>query len=173
MKTYAILATVALIATAFSFTASGQAPAPTAGEIVYVSAQRVMNESVHGRSEATRIRTLQQTKATELRTKQQTLEATRQQLVQTADAATRGQLLQQESQQRSDLERSTAEAQRDLQNLQREVNADLQQRVRAVLDEVAKTRDIRIVLNSETSMMWGAPDADLTGLVIERLNGRQ
>ncbi len=173
MKSWLLAIPSALVASILSITLVGQAqPAKAPSAVAYVNANRVLAESIHGRAELGRLQALQQQKQTELRAKQQTLETTRQQLAQAADAAARTQLQQQEIQQRTDFERSTQQAQVDLQNLQREVNTDMQQRVRAALDEIMKTQTYQLVLNGDTSVMWAAPDLDLTSAVVGRLNGK-
>ena len=173
MKSWLVAVPSALVASVLSLTLVGQAqPARTPSAVAYVNANRLLTESTHGRAEVGRMQALQQQKTSELRAKQQTLEATRQQLSQSADSAARMQLQQQEQQQRTDLERSTQQAQADIQALQREVNTDMQQRVRSALDEIMKTQSYQLVVNADTSVLWAAPDLDLTSAVVERLNGK-
>jgi Skp family chaperone for outer membrane proteins len=147
-------------------------PTKTPSAAAYISSNRLFTESTQGRAEATRIQTLQRQRAAELRTKAQALEATRQQLASATDPGARTQLAQQEQQQRADLERSTQQAQIEMQNLQREVDADLRRRVRAVLDEMMKTQNYQLVLNSDIALMWAAPELDLTAPVIAKMNGQ-
>jgi Skp family chaperone for outer membrane proteins len=141
-------------------------------QIGYVSGQRILTETSQGKAEVARLQTLQQQKTTELRAKQQTLEATRQQLVQASENPTRTQLQQQEQQQRIELERATTQAQIDLQALQRQLQSDFQTRLKPVVEEVAKTEDVQIVINGDNAVVWAAPSLDLTSLVIDRLNGK-
>ena len=140
--------------------------------VAYVNTNRVLADSTHGRTQLTRLQTLQQQKSTELRTKQQALEATRTKLAQAADRAARAPLAQQEQQQRQDFERSTQQAQADIQALQREVNADLQSRVKGALVEMVKTQNFQLVLNSDTSVVWSSPGLDVTAAVVQRLNAK-
>jgi Skp family chaperone for outer membrane proteins len=172
MKSWLIAVPSALIASVLSITLVGQAqPSRTPSAVAYVNANRVLSESTHGRAELARVQGIQQQKNNDLRAKQQILEATRQQLSQAVDSA-RLQLQQQEQQQRTDFERSTQQAQVELQALQREVNTDMQQRVRAALDDLMKTQPYQLVLNADSSVLWGAPELDLTTAVVGRMNGR-
>ena len=170
MKTSLIATSLALVPAIFSLGPIAQAPAPQAkAAIAYVSAQRIFAESVEGKAQLAKVQAMQQERAADLRSRQQTLEATRQQLAQ-ADGAARVHLQQQELQQQTDLARATAQAQADLQTLQRQAQADVQGRVKTILDDVAKSQNIQLVLNGDTSVVWSAPGTDLTGAVVERLN---
>jgi Skp family chaperone for outer membrane proteins len=170
MKTLLTAVAAAVFGSVFSLTLIGQAqPARTPSAVAYVSPNRILNESVHGRTEAARLQTLQQQRTTELRGKQQALETTRQQLSTVADAAARQELAQRENAQRTDLERSTVQFQTDLTALQREVNTDMQRRVRTILDELMKTQAYQLVIN-DGSVLWSAPELDLTTAVIGRMN---
>jgi len=152
---------------------AGQTPASRpALAIGYISAQRVFVESAEGKAQGARLQALQQQKASEIRARQQTLENVRRQGAQATDGAARAQFLQQESQQRTDLERATVQAQQELQNLQRQVQTDFQVRVKGVLDELVKGRELQLVLNSDLAVLWSAPGLDLTATVIERLNSK-
>ncbi len=171
MKTLFAAASIAVLATVFSMTARGQAPAARgASQIGYISAQRITTESTEGKAGIARLQALQQQRTAELRTKQQTLDGTRQQLAQSNDAESRGRLQEQELQQRTDLERATAQAQTELQTLQREVQIALQARLKSVLDETLKDQNIQVILNGDTSVVWAAPGVDMTAAVVERLN---
>jgi Skp family chaperone for outer membrane proteins len=173
LKTWLVAVPSAVVGSVLSLTLVGQAQAPKPpSPVAYVNANRVLNESTHGRAEFARLQALQQQKNGELRTKQQALEATRQELAKNPDPAKRTELLLQEQQQRTDFERSSQQAQTEMQTLQREVNTDMQQRVKAALDEIMKTQSYDMVLNGDTSVMWASPQTDLTAAVVGRLNGR-
>jgi Skp family chaperone for outer membrane proteins len=73
---------------------------------------------------------------------------------------------------RIDLERATQQAQVDLQALQREVNGNLQRRVRTVLDQLMANQPYQLVINSDSSLVWSAPELDLTTAVVARMNGQ-
>ena len=169
---FASLAT-AIVASVVSATVVGQAQASkTPSAVAFVSATRILSDTTHGRAETARVQGIQQQRVNDLRAKQQVLEATRQQLVTSSDAATRTQLQQKEAQQRTELERATQQAQAELQTLQRDVNTDLQRRVRVALDEIMKGQTYQMVLNGDLAMVWGAPELDLTGAVVGRMNAQ-
>jgi Skp family chaperone for outer membrane proteins len=168
-KNTVILALVIAVLAAFTLAAQQKRSAGPNG-VAFVSAQRIMTESIRGKAEAAKLQAFQQQKAGELRARQQTLEATRRELVSTTDPARRATLQQQEQVQRADFERASAEAQIGLQTLQRKVNTDLQAEVKLVLDEVVKNGDTRVVLNSDAAVLWGNPSDDITTSVLERMN---
>ncbi len=172
MKTLLIALPIALLATVFSLAAAGQAPAPRVMPTIgYVSAQRILAESTSAKAKIARLQADQMQKTTDLRTKQQALEATRQQLAQVTDSPARIQLQQQEQQQRTDLERSSAQANLELQAVQRQFQNDLQANVKSVVDDLAKSQNLQLVLNGDASVVWAAPGVmDLTATVIQRLD---
>lgn len=175
MKIATVACCIALLAGgAFSLSLHGQQPpaAPSKLTIAVVSPQRILTDSMRGRTESARAQALQQQKTNELRTKQQNLEALRQQIVQTTDAAARLQLQQQELQQRQELERATTQAQVELQALQRQLNAELLASVRTIIDDLSKIQNIDMVINGDASVVWAKAELDLTNSVIARMNGR-
>jgi Skp family chaperone for outer membrane proteins len=149
-------------------TAASREPA----RVAFVSSQRILSESSDARAELTRFRAAQQQRANDLRAKQQALEATRLKIAQANDETTRQSLRQQEQQQRADLERAAAQAQADQQAEQRQLVADLQVRIKPVMEEIAKSRDLDVVLNSDTAIIWGSARVDLTNEVLKRLKGQ-
>jgi Skp family chaperone for outer membrane proteins len=146
----------------------GQSRAAT--RVAFVSGQRVLNESVPGKAEAARLQALQQRKATEVQALQQAIEATRQELTRATDDAGRVRLLQQEQTQRAAVERAAIQAQQEIQALQRQLQTGLQTRAKAIISELVKGRDIQLVLEGDTSVVWADPSADLTSEVLQRLN---
>jgi Skp family chaperone for outer membrane proteins len=168
MKTLLSVIAVGLFAVAYSLNVSGQTPAAT--PVGYISTQKVLAESTEGKAAVARLTTLQQQKANELRPKQQAMEATRRQLLEATDANTRNQLAQTEIQQRSELERLTQQAATDVQALQRQTQSELQLRVRGLVEEIAKSKNVQIVLNADTTIVWSDNRLDLTPALVERLN---
>lgn len=172
MKLYVVAFGSAILGSLVSLTLVGQAQtAKTPSAVGYVSANRLLAETTKGRAQAGRIQTLQQQRANEFRTKQQALNDTRRQLT-TADAAARGDLLQKESQQRAELEQSAQQSQAELQNMQREINTEMQRTIKAALDEVMKTQPYQLVVNSDSGVLWGSADLDLTQAVVGRMNAQ-
>jgi len=170
IKTLLVAVPVGLMLMFVSFGATGQTPvAQATPSIGYVTGQRIFAEVPDVNAGFARLQALQQQKSADLAGKQQALEGTRQRLATAGDGQTRTQLQQQEQQQRTDLERATAQAQTDLQAAQRQVQVDFQARLTPILAELAKARNLQIVLNGEASVLWAAPGLDLTPAVIERL----
>src|SRR5262245_45200066 len=123
MKSIFIAAAGALMGSALSMAVVGHAQASkTPSAVAFVSANRILQESAHGRSEMGRLQALQQRANADLRTKQQALEATRQEIGSATDNATKLTLQQKEQQQTAELARTSQQAQVDFQNLQREIN---------------------------------------------------
>ena len=172
MKTALLALSLAFAPALASRTAVQPPSSPSVARIGFVSGQRIFVESSEGKTEAARLQTLQQQKTTDLRAKQQTLEATRQQLAQGGDSATRERLQQQEQQQRTDLERATVQAQTELQTLQRQVQSEFQTRVKPIVEAVAKSENVQLVLNGDSAVVWAAPGMDLTKMVLDRLNAK-
>jgi Skp family chaperone for outer membrane proteins len=171
-KTFLAAVSIALLLPAFYLFAAGQSAAPRAPVTIgYVSATRILTESVDAKAEVARLQGIQQQKANDLRGKQLALETTRQQLAQGGDAASRTQLLQQEQTQRLEFERANQQVQADLQTEQRQFNTNLQNKVKAAVADVVKTQsNIQLVLNGDNSVVWAAPGMDLTTAVVERMN---
>ncbi len=173
MKSIATVLASTIAAGVISFSLVGQAQTgKTPSAVAYVSPSRILTEAVHGRTEMSRLQTLQQQRSTEIRTKQQAMEVTRQQMTTAPDGPARAELLQKESQQRAELERMGQQAQIEFQTMQREINAELQGRVRAILDDLMKTQNYQMVLNGDTGVLWSNPELDLTTAVIRRMNGQ-
>lgn len=168
MKTLLSVIAVGLFAVAYSLNVSGQTAIAT--PVGYVSTQKVLAESNEGKAAVARLQTVQQQKANELRPKQQALEATRRQLLETTDQNARTQLSQTEQQQRTELERLTAQATNDVQALQRQMQSELQVHVRGIIEEIAKSKNVQMVLNGDTTIIWSDNRLDLTPALIERLN---
>ena len=144
-------------------------PAPQA-VIAFISSQRLSNESTEGKAGMARILAVQQRTTAAMRSLQQSLEATRQELAKTPSGEARVKLQEREFQQRSEIERAVVKARSELQATQRQVGNELQSKTRAVLDELLKGRDVQVVLQGESVVVWSAPGLDLTNEVIERLN---
>lgn len=165
----AVLFAIPLVLVVTWLVMAQQRQAPRSLAVAHVSAQRIGTDTTEGRAGVARVQAVQRERAEDVRRKQQALEATRSQMSQ-AQAGDRARLQAQEQQQRVELERSVAKAQVDIQAVQREVNADLLAKVKAVVAEIAPGLNIQLVLNSESAVVWAAPNLDLTDTVITRMN---
>src|SRR5262249_19040641 len=173
MKSLLIAVTAALMGSTLSFAVVGHAQsARTPASVAFVSASRVLADTVAGRGEASRVQSMPQQRARDLIAKQQAPDATRQELSKSTDATARLELQQKETQQRTELERATQQAQIDFQNLQRQANVELQRQLKTVLDDLMKTQNYQVVLNSDTTVLWSVPDLDLTPAVVAKRKGQ-
>ena len=153
---------------AFAF---GQQTAPTvSGPVAFVSAQRISSETQGGKAGQSRMQALQRERTAEIQAQQKALEELRAAISKEKVPAELARLRGEEQQKRRELERAAARMQADMQALQREISADLTVKVRVALNEILKGSSVRIVLNSETAVVWSAPGLDLTPAVIEHMN---
>ena len=157
---------VVLVMTWLSVIPRAAAPA---GTIAYVSAQRIAAETPEGRANLARVQALQRERTADVRAKQEAFAAAAKEL-EAAQPDNRARLQTALQQRRTEFEQAVGRAQADVQALQRQVNADLLARVRGVVLEVVKGRDIQVVLNLDTAIVWAAPSLDLTDPVIARMN---
>lgn len=174
MRTVFLSALPAAVVLAFvTFSAEGQTtPSSPVPGVAYVSSQRVLNEVAVARTELAKVQALQAQKNSELRAKQQAIDALRKQIADASDAATRAQLMKQEDEHRQELQRSAQQAQTELQQLQREIQVSLQTKVKAATEELSKTQNLKIVLNSDTTVVWAAPGFDVTNQLIDKMNAQ-
>ena len=143
------------------------------GDIAYVSTQRILSESNQAKAASARLEAVRQERERVIAEKQKALEATHRRLGEAGGAfqsSKRTQIQADEDRQRAELKRLTDEAQTQLQTLQREIQTDLRNNLRTVLERLAKDRGLRVVLNSDTAVIWSLPGMDLTDEVLAKLN---
>jgi outer membrane protein len=150
------------------------APFPQGAKFAFVNFQRVVAESVDGKSSTARVNALIAKKQTEGTDKQKKLQADQQKLQTTGSVmseAARSQL-------EKDVERETVEGQRfqqdaqaEVQELQNELEADFIKRVTPVLAQVAADKGLQILFNAQQAgFAWIDPGLDLTTDVIKKLD---
>lgn len=162
-----LLASICAVVALSAVGARAQGPVEaTRPSIAVVSGQRVSLESAEGKAGQARMQALQRERAVDLQARQRTLNETRQKLAEATDAVARGELQREASVQQADFDRAAAQAQIEIQNLQRQISGEVQARVRAALDEILKGRNVAVVLQQETAVIWAAPGLDLTSEVI-------
>jgi Skp family chaperone for outer membrane proteins len=152
------------------------ANAATGGDIAFISAQRILTESVEAKAGNGRLEALRQKKAAELAVKQKGLEAKHQELVQLGgvfSASKRARVRAEEEQLRADAKHAAEQAQAEFQALQRQVQGDLSKHLGVVVAQFAKERRYRLVLNSDTAVVWAAPLMDITAEVLAKLNAQE
>lgn len=152
--------------------ATQRPPAREPAGIAFVSTQRILAESASARAEVEKFQAARQQADSDLRAKQQALESTVRQLAMATDPAARAQLQQQEQRQRVELARDTEVAQTALQSSQRQLQLELRDLLKPVLEDPAKGQDVKVVLNADLAVVWGAAELDLTTEVVRRLNAR-
>jgi Skp family chaperone for outer membrane proteins len=147
--------------------------ARTALPLAYISMPRILSESEQEKATAGRLTEMQQQKTLQIAAIQREYEATRRQLAQLqgglSSSAKQAQLEHDEQRLRADIERATAQAQTDLQALQRQVQTDLRARVMPIVESVAKSRGVQLILHEEAAVLWATPGLDLTNEVLGRL----
>ena len=165
-----LVATISLVAIVYSRASAAQLASRGPSKVAFVSGNRLVAESQDVQGAMKRFRSARQQTLTELRSKQQQLEAARRKLAAAKAGAARADLEKEESQLRAELERATAQAQKDLQASQDEVQTTLRSHLKPVLDELAGSQGIDVVLNSDVAVLWASTKLDLTAAVLERLN---
>ena len=143
--------------------------ATPAATMAYVSALRISAETAEGRAGVARVQALQRERAADVQVKQNAFAASANELG-AATPENRSRLQGVLQQRRSEFEQATIRAQADVQAVQRQVSAEMLAKVRSVVGEVVKGREIQVVLNLDTAVVWAAPNLDLTNAVIAKMN---
>jgi len=172
MRTIAAAGVLLGLAAAFRF-AGPSASAASAGDIAYVSGQRILAESNEAKAANARLDQMRRTRSADLLAKQKALEATHQQLVQLGgvfNSSKRTAVAADEERQRAELKKATDDAQQEYQVAQRTAQVELTKHLGEVVAAFARDRKLRFVLNSDAAIMWAAPGTDLTAEVLAKLN---
>lgn len=171
-------------------------PFPAGTKYAFVDLQRIVGESVHGRSANEQVQQLLEQKRGEIETRQATLQAQidakNQNLLQMQQRLAQGETVMSAEARLNlsrdigrlqlDIQRDTEDAQAEMQRVTQDADAEvteLQQRLQVELDarlgpalaSVAAARGIDFILNS-AGLVWANPALDLTQLVIDDLNAR-
>ena len=156
--------------------AAPQAPAafPQGAKFAFVNFQRVIAESVEGKTSSAKVQALISKKQADGADKQKQLAAGQQKLQASGSVmsdAARGQL-------EKDIERMTVEGQRfqqdaqaEVQELQNELQNEFIQKVTPFLQQVATERGLHALFNAqEAGLAWADPGLDVTSDVIRKLD---
>lgn len=141
--------------------------------IARISVQRVLVQSTDSKAAARMIEAARQARNKEGADRQKQLESTHRQVVEAGgvfQAAKRANLKADEERQRTELQQFTSRAQTEIQEIQRQAQASLQQKMTAAVQEVAASRGVEMVLNSDTALVWAPTMADFTADVIAKMN---
>jgi Skp family chaperone for outer membrane proteins len=152
------------------------ANAATGGDIAFVSAQRILTESSEAKAGNARLEALRQKKAGELAAKQKALEAARLEVAQTGgvfSASKRAKAKADEERLLADAKHAAEQAQGEFQTMQRQIQTELSKHLGVIVAQFAQERRLRLVLNSDTAVVWAQPGNDLTAEVLAKLNAQQ
>jgi Skp family chaperone for outer membrane proteins len=169
MKTACVLAAIVLGA----HPAASAQTVRSAGRIAYVSVQKLATESNEAKVASAKLETMRMEKAREVEARQKAVDAAQLAVVQAGgifQRSRRATLVAEENRQRAELQRVAQQAQADLQNLQRQLQSELRVKINAVLERFVRQRNLEIVLNQDTTIVWAPPGADLTMEVLSALN---
>lgn len=147
---------------------------PAGAKIAFVNFQRVIAESVEGKTSSAKVQALITKKQTEGADKQKQLAAGQAKLQQSGSVMSdtaRGQL-------EKDIERMTVEGQRfqqdaqaEVQELQNELQNEFIQKVTPLLQQIATEKGLHALFNAqEAGLAWADPSLDVTTDVIKKLD---
>jgi Skp family chaperone for outer membrane proteins len=168
-----MLSTVAVAVIAL---AQVPAAAQSRSEVAFISLQRVLAEAAEAKAAAKQLDEVRRAKAQDVQAKQKTLDATRLELANAGglfSGRRRGELQEREKKQAAELQQAMQQAQTDLQKLQNDLQNKLRADMQAIVDRLAKARGIRLVLNTDTAVVWASGGIDLTQEVLKQLNEKQ
>ncbi len=146
-------------------------------KIGYVDLQRALNESEAGRKAKERFKVQVDRLQVDLKKQKESLDALKEQLEKKA-------LVMKEEERRNlekdyqrklrDFERSYKDSQGELQLKDSELTAELLKELQGVIEEFGRAGSYTVILEqSSSSVLYGAPEVDLTNQVIEAYNQRK
>jgi Skp family chaperone for outer membrane proteins len=168
MKSFVTAVTVALVVLAHA-----PASAQSRSEVAFISLQRVLTDAAETKVAAKQLEELRRAKAQDVQAKQKALEATRLELANAGglfSGRRRAELQEKEKKQAAELQLAMQQAQTDLQKLQNDLQNKLRADMQAIVESLAKARGIRLVLNTDTAVVWASGGIDLTMDVLQQLN---
>lgn len=145
-------------------------------KIGYVDLQRALNESDAGKAAKDRFKQQVDRLQVDLKKKKDQLDSLKEQLEKKAsvmkDEEARN--LQKDYEKKArDFERSYKDSQAELQQKDNELTVELLKELQGVIEEFGKEGGYSMILEqSSSSVLYGAPDLDLTEQVIARYNAR-
>ena len=143
--------------------------------VAFVSMQRIVNEAVGAKAAAKRIEDLRRAKTQEVQAKEKALTETRLQLANAGglfSSRRRAELQQQEKRQITEWQQSAVQAQNEVQKLQAEVQNQMRRDLASILDSMARSRGVQLVLNSDSAVVWSSVGVDLTAEVLKALDAK-
>lgn len=150
-------------------TVHGQEIARLAG----ISPQRAFAESAEGKAGIARLSALEDKQTREIAARNKALEAREQALAASSavlSAEARAQQSREVEKFRVDIQRFIQEAQAELVGTQREIEGAFLGKLRPAVEQVARTRQLRLVVNLDAdSVVWIDPAIDITSDVVKQL----
>lgn len=146
-------------------------------KIGYVDLQRALNESDAGKAAKERFKVQVDRLQVDLKKKKDALDSMKEQLEKKAsvmkDEEARN--LEKDYQKKlRDFERAYKDSQGELQQKDSELTVELLKELQVVIEEFGKEQGFSMILEqSSSSVLYGAPDLDLTEQVIARYNARK
>jgi Skp family chaperone for outer membrane proteins len=149
---------------------------PLDAKYAIVDAQAVASASVIGKDASKRLNDLQSKKAADLQDKNKQLQA-----LQTKrdtggpvlNDAARALLDKEIDKLQRDIQYTSSSAQAELQDLNNELMAEFTKNVEAAVQEIAKERGLYAVFTADSGVAYVAPEIDISGEVIKRLDAKK
>jgi outer membrane protein len=173
-----LLALVAVVSTlaptsAFSQTPEAKTPPVVNFKVAYFSLQRAFSDSAEGKSVIARLTTLQVEKSRPLEERDKALQAEQQAFQQSApllSEAARTERAAELAKSQIDVRRLFEDLRMELSGLQREAESAFLAKLKPVLEDVIKERDLNLLLNEDAgTIAWADSSLDLTADVVKRL----
>ena len=138
-----------------------------------LSPQRAFAESAEGKAGIARLQALEEKQSREIAAKNKALQSQQQALEQSSSvlsADARARQTREVERFRVDVQRFIEEAQAELVGTQREIESACLAKLRPAVEQVAKTKQLQIVVNLDTeSVIWADASLDITTDVVKQL----
>jgi Skp family chaperone for outer membrane proteins len=161
---------IILTASLWPIVASAQ---PTATRVGSLSPQRAFAESADGKAGIARLQALEAQQSREIAAKNKALQSQQQALEQNTAALSadaRARQSREVERFRVDVQRFITEAQAEFVGAQREIESAFLARLRPALEQVAKAKQLQLVVNLDTDgVMWADAAIDITPDVVKQL----
>jgi len=138
-----------------------------------LSPQRAFAESAEGKAGIARLQALEEKQSREIAAKNKALQSQQQALEQSSSvlsADARARQTREVERFRVDVQRFIEEAQAELVGTQREIESAFLAKLRPAVEQVAKAKQLQIVVNLDTeSVIWADASLDITTDVVKQL----
>jgi Skp family chaperone for outer membrane proteins len=138
-----------------------------------LSPQRAFAESAEGKAGIARLQALEEKQSREIAAKNKALQSQQQALEQNSavlSADARARQTREVERFRIDVQRFIEEAQAELVGTQREIESAFLAKLRPAVEQVAKSKQLQVVVNVDTdNVVWADPAIDITSDVVKQL----